>query len=93
MYFSAKAMLLLAYEKTPSLNTHAEVSIGVRRLKFDMGLYLHPYFIIASSEGSGEHARLALAYADYKCNKAVSTNIPCAGSIVQNTYHKEANLN
>ena len=39
-------------------NSHADVSSRVRRLNFGPSLYLHPYFVYVSSEGSGKSTHL-----------------------------------
>ena len=65
-------LVLIPYAETSTLNTHADVSSGVRVLKFGLMLHLHPYFVYASSEGYGESVhmhRLAWASVARKCNK------------------------
>ena len=47
-------LVLIAYAQEPPLNAHAEVSSSARCLNFGLGLHLYPYFMYASSEGSGE---------------------------------------
>ena len=37
-----------------SVNVHADVSSGVKGLKFCPSLHLYPYFVYANSEGFGE---------------------------------------
>ena len=43
---------------TPVINTHAGVSNGARSLQFGLSLHLHPFFVYASSEDSGESAHM-----------------------------------
>ena len=38
----------------PPLNAHSDVSSRARGLNFGLSLHLHPYFVYASSEDSGE---------------------------------------
>ena len=55
----------MAYAQTPLMNAHTDVFSGDRGLKFGLSLHLYPYFLYASSEGSGESAhmrRLAWAF-------------------------------
>ena len=62
----------IAYAQTPQLNAHAEVFSGARGLNFGLSLHLHPYFVYASSEGSGESAqarRLAWVFVARRCDK------------------------
>ena len=47
-------LVLIAYKQ----NAHADVSSGARDLKFGTCFHLHPYFVRASSEGSGETEHL-----------------------------------
>ena len=49
------------------INTHADVFSQANDLKFGLNGHLYPYFVYASSEGSGELVhmrRLALGFAD-----------------------------
>ena len=52
-----------AYVHAPPLYVYADVSSGAKRSRFSSGSSsLHPYFLFASSEGSGEYAHLSLCY-------------------------------
>ena len=58
--------MLIAYVQMPLINAHAVVSSGARGLNFGLSLHLHPYFVYASSKGSGKSAhkgRLTEAFA------------------------------
>ena len=50
-------LVLIAYAQRPPLNAHAGVSSGSRGLTVGVSLHLHPYFMYASSEGSGQSAQ------------------------------------
>ena len=61
-----------AHAQTPPLNANAGVSSGIKVLNCDLSLHLHPYFVYASSERSGESAhmrRLARVFAVRQCDK------------------------
>ena len=54
-------VLRLAYailEFTAYLNVHSDIYSGVRDLYVGLSLHQHPYFVYASSLGSGKFARL-----------------------------------
>ena len=54
------------YRMCAIINDHADVAGKARDLNFCMSLYLHPYFVFASSEGFGESVpmgRLAQTFA------------------------------
>ena len=51
-------LVLITCEQIPLIYTNAEVSNGARGLNFGLSLYLHPYFMDASSEGSGESGHM-----------------------------------
>ena len=54
------------------LNAHAGVSSEVGGLNGGLSFYLHPHFVYASSEDSGESAnmrRLARIFAARRCDK------------------------
>ena len=56
-----KILILIAYGQRPVINVHAEVCSGV-------SLHLHPYFMYASSEGSGtDSSEPSLLLADTIC--------------------------
>ena len=55
----------------PLIKAHAEVSSEARGLNFCQSLHLHPYFMYASSAGSGGSAHMPV--------DAISTNILCTG--------------
>ena len=46
-------LLLIAYAQKPPSNANADVSSGARDLDFGLNFHLHPYFVYASSKGSG----------------------------------------
>ena len=48
---------LIAYAPTPPIHTYADASGGARGQNFGPSLHLHPYFVSASNEGSGDSAR------------------------------------
>ena len=59
MYGPAQENLVpIAYAQVNHLDTHADLPRGTICLKMSLGLHLHPYFVYASSEGSGESARM-----------------------------------
>ena len=53
---------LIAYAQMPIINDHVDVSSEARCLTFGLSLHLHPHFLYASSEGSGESARLGIRW-------------------------------
>ena len=55
----------------PLIKAHAEVSSEARGLNFCLSLHLHPYFMYASSEGSGGSAHML--------PDAISTKVLCTG--------------
>ena len=48
----------MAYVQKPLLNAYADLSSMARGLFFCLSLHLHPYFVYASSEKSGESSLL-----------------------------------
>ena len=61
-------MTLVGYE----LNAHADISREVSNLNFGLGLHLHPYFVYATSQGSGQSlhmCRLAWVFIARQCDK------------------------
>ena len=48
----------IAYALNYTLSAHADISSGYAILNYGFGLHLHPYFVYASSDGSGESAHL-----------------------------------
>ena len=50
--------VLIAYAQMLLINAHYVVSSNARGLNFGPRLHLHPYFVYASSEGSGESAHM-----------------------------------
>ena len=42
----------------PLINAHADATREARGLKFGLSLHLHPYFVYASTEGSGESVHM-----------------------------------
>ena len=63
---------IIANAQKPPWNTHTYVTSWVRYLTFNLGLHLHPYFVYACSEGSGESAhlrRLAWGFVAGQCDK------------------------
>ena len=53
------------------INTPAEIFRKARGLNFDLSFLLHPYFMHASSEDSGESAHFSLL------NNVISTKVSC----------------
>ena len=51
-------VVLIAHAQKLPLNAQVDVSSGARGLKFGTSLYIHTYFVYASSEGSGESAHV-----------------------------------
>ena len=51
-----KILVFNTCAQKPHLNAHADITSGARDLNFDLSLHLHPYFVYASSKGSGESA-------------------------------------
>ena len=47
-------LVLIAYALKTPLNDHVDISSGARGLNLDTRSHLHPYFVYASSESSGE---------------------------------------
>ena len=47
-------LVLIAHAQELPLDAQFDVSSGARVLKFGTSLYIHTYFVYASSEGSGE---------------------------------------
>ena len=71
-----ECLLLIAYTENPPLNVSADVSIGARGINYDKSLHLDPCFVYASSEVSGESARvcaLAQARVGIRCSKLCNT--------------------
>ena len=66
-----KILVLITYAQMPLINSHADISRRANgRLNFSLSLYLHPYFVYESSEGSGESAhlcRLTRAFPALEC--------------------------
>ena len=50
--------MLIAYAQKPPLSAHAEILSWAIVLHFGPSLQLHPDFVYANSEGSGESARM-----------------------------------
>ena len=48
------------YAQMPLINAHDDVSSKDSALKLGQSIYLQPYFVYASSEGSGESEHLSL---------------------------------
>ena len=42
----------------PPFNIHADISRVANGLNFGLSLHLHPYFVYASREGTGESAHI-----------------------------------
>ena len=51
--------MFTAYAQKLPINAHAVISTLARGLNIGQGLHLHPYFIYAHSEGSGEYVHLS----------------------------------
>ena len=82
--------VLIARAQKPLINAHAGESIKARDLNFSPNLYLHQYFVYASSEGSGhdespDHSLLS---------DAISTEISCAAKFISSLHEcfKDTNL-
>ena len=60
----------------------SQPSNGARYLIFGRNLHLLPYFICATSQGSGETARMPRLNWDFAVTYVVSTIIACAGSYI-----------
>ena len=56
-YGPGHEILVIAYGKRPLLNDLADVYSRTRGLNFAPDLLMHPYFVYASREGSGESAQ------------------------------------
>ena len=59
-------LVIIAYAQMYLINAHSGISIKARGLSFVLSHHLHPYFVYASSGGSGESVhmhRLAWAFA------------------------------
>ena len=68
LFLSGRFTQVLLY----SLNAHADISSEAGGLKFGLSLHPHPYFVYASSKGSGKTVcmcRLVLAFAAGRCDK------------------------
>ena len=64
----------LSHLRKPSIKHHADISSRTRGPNFGTSLHLHPYFVYASSEGSGEYVhmrRLARTFAQSECGVGV----------------------
>ena len=60
------------YVQKPHLKARADISSGAKGLYFGVTLHLHPYFVKASSEGSGVSGRmhrLTRVFAAHRCDK------------------------
>ena len=69
---STRIFRLIALAQIPLIIAHAGESCEVRCLNVDLRLYLHPYFVHARSEGSGESAHMcrhARAFAARRCDE------------------------
>ena len=47
---------LIAYAQNPPLNAQTDVYSSAKGITLDLSLHLHPYFVCASDEASGESA-------------------------------------
>ena len=73
-------LVLIAYAQKPPLSAHAVIFSGAIGLHFGPSLQLHPDFVYANSEGSGEAARmrrLVWALATRRCDKHHFFNLMC----------------
>ena len=52
---------LFGHARKPPLNAHVYISSRTRGLNFGQSVHLDPYFVYASSEGSGEYAQRRIA--------------------------------
>ena len=67
-----KISILITYGHILLINTYVDTSSKARGLAFGMNVHLHPYFVHASSKGSGESEhmpRLAGAFAAHQCDR------------------------
>ena len=47
-------LVFILCEQKPPINANADISSKARCFNFGLSLHLHPYFVYASSESSGE---------------------------------------
>ena len=52
--------MIIALGQIPPINSHIDVTSNAQDLNFGHSLHLHPYSVIASSEGSGESPESSL---------------------------------
>ena len=51
-----RLLVFNANASSHSLNMHGQLPNGARCLNFDLGLYLHPFYVCEISDGSGDIA-------------------------------------
>ena len=56
-----EVLVFITYGQMPLINGHADLSHRASGLNFDLNIYLYPYFVYTSSEGSGESAHMGEA--------------------------------
>ena len=55
---TTEILILIAYAQSPLRKVHSDETSKDVCIHFSMGLYLHPYFEYAISEGSGKSAQM-----------------------------------
>ena len=78
-------VVLIAHAQKLPLNAKLDISNGARVLQFGTSLYIHTYFVYASSEESGESAhvrRLTIPFVARQCGKnQYNEPAPITGSL------------
>ena len=69
-------MRIIPFAQMSLINANADVSSEARDLNFDLSFHLHPYFVYASSEDSGEPAHIHI-HANYHICATVSNKCQC----------------
>ena len=59
--------MLVTSEQVSRINAHVDVSSMAGGLVFDLSLHPHPYFMYATSEGSGRSAHIRVNFSN-KCS-------------------------
>ena len=73
---SARDFATIANAQMPLINAIADVSGEARDLNFCLSLHLHPCFVYASTEDSGEYAHMQI-HAYYRICANVSNEYQC----------------
>ena len=74
-----------AYAQKPPFNTHTDKSNGAIGLNLGFNLYLHPYFVFVSSEGSGE---ITDTHLSFRCCTMQQVLKFCADSYFSQFFQK-----